>query len=211
MDAINPALQSWTEGILGATLNDACRTRSGDNNTVFKITAAGRSAFLKSGPRLAPEHQRLLWLRHRVAAPEVLGWRDDGAVQHLLLGVVPGTDVAQLSAVLHPSVIVSRLARALRLLHAIDAADCPFENGSGGDVIVHGDACLPNFMFLEDIWTGIIDVGDCGRGKRETDLAAAVWSLQYNMGPGWGLQFLIEYGIADATEEYTEELRGAYQ
>jgi aminoglycoside phosphotransferase len=42
---------------------------------------------------------------------------------------------------------------------------------------VHGDACLPNFVRID---------------SPEIDLAAAVWSLDHNLGPGFGGAFLRE-------------------
>jgi kanamycin kinase len=47
---------------------------------------------------------------------------------------------------------------------------------------------------------GYIDLGEMGVGDAEADLSAAVWSLQYNLGPGLGERFLSAYGFPDATD-----------
>ena len=80
-----------------------------------------------------------------------------------------------------------------------------------GKVLVHGDACLPNFLFHGDELSGYINVGDLAVGEPEVDLVAAVWSLQYNLGPGYGLAFLREYGVSDADEKRVEALRQKYE
>ena len=61
---------------------------------------------------------------------------------------------------------------------------------------MHGDACLPNIMCRDDgAVNGYIDLGEMGVGDIEVDLSAAVWSLQYNLRPGHGGQFLRAYGL----------------
>jgi aminoglycoside phosphotransferase len=86
-----------------------------------------------------------------------------------------------------------------------------FDGNEGGKTLVHGDACLPNFLYRGDHLSGYIDIGDLTVGEMEVDLAAAVWSLQYNLGPGHGLAFLREYGLKDADEERVEALRLKYE
>ena len=78
------------------------------------------------------------------------------------------------------------LASALRAFHSVSAEDCPFEAYVPGESLVHGDACLPNIIVGDDGSNGYIDLGDMGVGDVEVDLSAAVWSLQYNLGPGFG-------------------------
>ena len=73
-------------------------------------------------------------------------------------------------------------------------------------IVTRGDACLPNFLYQGGGLSGYVDVGDMTIGEPEVDLAAAVWSLQYNLGPGYGLNFLREYGRQDADDEDVERL-----
>ncbi len=91
----------------------------------------------------------------------------------------------------------------------MSAADWPF--GGCGSVLVHGDACLPNFLFSAEQLSGYIDVGNMALGEPEVDLAAAVWSLQYNLGHGYGLEFLSKYGVEQPDEEEVERLRQLYE
>jgi kanamycin kinase len=71
---------------------------------------------------------------------------------------------------------------------------------------VHGDACLPNIIVGDGALNGYIDLGDMGVGDVEVDLSAAVWSLQYNLGPGFGRGFLTAYGLSDATDQDVDRL-----
>jgi hypothetical protein len=51
------------------------------------------------------------------------------------------------------------LASALRALHSVNASGCPFKAYRPGETLVHGDACLPNFMCQDDgIVNGYIDL-----------------------------------------------------
>lgn len=65
-------------------------------------------------------------------------------------------------------------------------------------VLVHGDACLPNFLVLpeEKQVSGFIDVGALGVGDRYVDLALTHRSIIYNLGEKWVAPFFEAYGIA---------------
>jgi kanamycin kinase len=99
------------------------------------------------------------------------------------------------------------LASALRTFHSVNATDCPFEAYVPGESLVHGDACRPNIIVGDGGLNGYIDLGDMGVGDVEVDLSAAVWSLQYNLGPGFGLGCLKAYG-RQGTGEFTDSRRG---
>ena len=182
---------------------------SNEVNEVYRLDLGGQRLFLKVGPRLQREYERLRWLEGRLPAPRAVGFTSHGGEDALLMAAVEGDSLAALSAALPPQAIIARLATALRDLHAASAADWPF--GGKGGVLVHGDACLPNFLFVGDKLSGYIDVGDMELADPEIDLAAAVWSLQYNMGSGHGLAFLREYGVVGATEDEVERLRLSYE
>ena len=49
-----------------------------------------------------------------------------------------------------------------------------------------------------------------GVGDVEVDLSAAVRSLQYNLGPGFGRAFLTAYGRPDATDRDVDRLWSMY-
>lgn len=49
------------------------------------------------------------------------------------------------------------------------------------DVLIHGDACLPNMMMADGKITSFIDFAASGAGDRHIDLFWAVWSLAFNL------------------------------
>jgi kanamycin kinase len=184
----------------------------GDNSTVYEIASDEARWFLKVGARLERECARLRWLNGRLPIPEVIALETLAERDALLMSAVAGTDLAALAKRLPPDAIVEMLAAALRAFHSADARDCPFTAYISGETLVHGDACLPNIMFGDDgALSGYVDLGDMGVGDAEVDLSAAVWSLQYNLGPGFGLPFLKAYGRPAATEQDVERLRSRYE
>ena len=191
----------WATDQLGITHPEVAEAWSGGSSVVYEITSGAASWFLKIGAGLGPECERVQWLRGRLPVPEVVAFADIGGKDALLTTTVPGTNLARLAKRLPAADIVAMLAAALRLFHAADATGCPFEAAVPGGVVVHGDACLPNVMFRDDgSLSGFVDLGEMGAGDIEVDLAAAVWSLQYNLGPGHGLNLLWAYGLTDSTE-----------
>jgi aminoglycoside phosphotransferase len=184
---------------------------SGDRSTVFEISSGDARWFLKIGGHLAPECARLQWLHGRLPVPEVVAFDPSGDQDALLMSAVPGTNLAILAKRLSPGKIVEMVASALRDFHSVNPSGCPFEAYLPGGSLVHGDACLPNFMCREDgTVNGYVDLGEMGVGDIEVDLAAAVWSLQYNLGPGLGERFLRAYGLLDPTDQDVRRLRAAY-
>jgi kanamycin kinase len=109
------------------------------------------------------------------------------------------TDMAVLAKRLSPDKIIEAIAAALRAFHSADPA--LFGQASiPGESLVHGDACLPNFMCRDDgALNGYLDVGEMGLGDIEVDLAAAVWSLRYNLRADFRVRFLRAHGLPDPT------------
>jgi kanamycin kinase len=62
-------------------------------------------------------------------------------------------------------------------------------------VVCHGDYCLPNVFIEGGRATGYLDLGELGVSDRWWDLAAATWSVTWNLGPGFEELFLAEYGV----------------
>jgi aminoglycoside phosphotransferase len=200
----------WAAVQLNVTDLSVKRARSGDNSTVFEIAAGDTRWFLKIGDRLARECAGLRWLQGRLPIPRVVAFDQMGGADALLMGAVPGTNLAALAKSRPPGRIVEMLASALRAFHSASAEDCPFEAYVPGESLVHGDACLPNIIAGDDGSNGFIDLGDMGVGDVEVDLSAAVWSLEYNLGPGFGRAFLTAYGRPGATERDVDRLRAMY-
>lgn len=61
-------------------------------------------------------------------------------------------------------------------------------------IVCHGDYCPPNILIEDGRATGYVDLGELGVADRWWDLAAATWSLTWNLGPGFEEMFLAEYG-----------------
>ncbi|WP_276611613.1 APH(3') family aminoglycoside O-phosphotransferase [Caulobacter sp. 602-2] len=103
--------------------------------SVLRLTAPGRpTLYLKSGAgavaaEIRAEAQRLAWLAGRAPVPSVLAFVQAAGEARLLTTAVPGVSAHDwLSA--HPErgeAPVAELARMLAALHALPAADCPFD------------------------------------------------------------------------------------
>lgn len=202
-------VRSW---LLSLMQNQPCSltpVRSNEINAVFLAGFGHGVLFLKIGPDLHREYERLCWLENRLSCPKPLGFTTHDGTDALLMSAIEGDDLAVLSASVPPLTVVTRLVQALHGIHAVSITDWPF--GGEGTTLVHGDACLPNFVYRGDCLSGYIDVGAMTVGEPEVDLAAAIWSLQYNLGAGHGLRFLYEYGRTDAQAEDVERLRLQYE
>ncbi|WP_188112553.1 APH(3')-II family aminoglycoside O-phosphotransferase [Rhizobium tropici] len=101
---------------------------------VFRLEADGRApVYLKTElvdplGELTDEVARLRWLASQgLACPDVIAHESDGEREWLLMSALPGSDLV--SEELTPPVErVRLLANALRRLHAIDIAACPFDH-----------------------------------------------------------------------------------
>jgi aminoglycoside phosphotransferase len=184
--------------------------RSGAHSSVYKLRSGNKSWFLKIGDNLRPERERLEWLDGKLLVPQVLDFYDLHGRQAMLLTTVEGTDLATLCESMPAKVIVEHLANAVRTFHSVKADDCPFRAYTSGPTLVHGDACLPNFILNENQTIGYVDLGDMGVGHVDVDLSAAVWSLQRNVGAGYGSAFLRAYGSVETSEKEVDRLWQMY-
>lgn len=183
----------------------------GDQSKVFKLHAADGNYFLKVGTKLEKECDRLEWLQGKLPVPKVVGFTKIDDKDALLLSAIEGKNLATLIKEWPPEKVVGKLAEALKQFHAVDPKNCPFGNFEQGKVLVHGDACLPNFVFQGDNFSGYIDLGDLIVASQDVDFSAAIWSLQYNLGAGYGAMFLKKYGVENVTDEMVEKLRLNYE
>ncbi|MFW6691400.1 APH(3'') family aminoglycoside O-phosphotransferase [Streptomyces sp. MAR4 CNX-425] len=139
-----------TTGESGATV-----LRSPDGTRYAKHVPATAPAGHAGAAALAAERDRTAWLADRPGAPgpRVLDWRSDAAGARLVTAAVPGVPADQLP----PAELRAcwpALAEAVRDLHALPAADCPYRRDLDGvfatarDVVARG-AVNPDFLPVE--------------------------------------------------------------
>jgi len=195
-------------------LNNDCvvmKERHGNQSDVFRVETLKGNYFLKIGTKLAKEKERLEWLKGKLPVPEVFGFTKIDDKEALFLSALEGNNLAVLKKEWLPDKVVDRLAEVIKKFHDVSTENCPFGISEPGMVLIHGDACLPNFIFKGDDFSGYIDLRDVAVGDPKIDFAAVIWSLQHNLGKGYGLRFLKKYGIKNATEQLVEELRLKYE
>lgn len=123
-----PALAAHLKG---RKLEPVVRGESGSD--VVHVTGGVRAgAYLKTATswrraELRHEHGVLRWLDGRAGAPRVLHFEETHGSTYLLLSEVHGRAAVELASELDATTLVRELARALKKVHALPAADCPFE------------------------------------------------------------------------------------
>ena len=178
--------------------------------TVWRLEGQSGVVYVKRARHLEDEHKRTLWLGGRLPVPEVLGLFRGFGDDWLLTRAVPGVPLSDRSLGWEPARVARRLGEILRGIHAVDATGCPFGRPGIGHVLIHGDYCLPNVLVVDGRLSGLIDVGGAGLGDPQDDLAAAVWTLQYNYGAGFAREFLDAYGWLPMSDRAIERLRRRY-
>jgi aminoglycoside phosphotransferase len=178
--------------------------------TVWRLERGDGAVFVKRAARLAGERDRLAWLKGRWPVPDVVGFFQASGDEWLVTWALDGVPMFDPSVGWSPQRVAAELGEILRVLHATDAHDCPFGQRAPGRVLVHGDFCLPNVLVHEGSLSGLVDLGGAGLANPETDLAAGVWTLQYNYGKGYARAFLEAYGWPPMTDAAIEKLRRKY-
>ena len=77
---------------------------------------------------LRPEAERLRWLWHKLPVPEVYYYGEDAGRQFLYISGISGIDTSSDAARAQPLLAVRLLATGLRLIHSVDAHECPFDH-----------------------------------------------------------------------------------
>jgi aminoglycoside 3'-phosphotransferase II len=122
--------QSWRRRLSGYRFQSVNRGMS-DALTFRLRSAAGQTLYLKAAapdalPQLRDEIERTRWLAARnVHVPDILDFFDDSRLSVALMTALPGSHPHE--AALPAGDIIASLARGLRALHALAAADCPFD------------------------------------------------------------------------------------
>jgi aminoglycoside 3'-phosphotransferase-2 len=201
----------WALKILGRP-NAITSVRSGPRSSVFKLASENETWFVKIADNLSAEIERLKWLQSTdLATPKLVAQNIDGSLQAILISGIPGMDLAELSAIQPKQDTVRQLSQALKQFHDTDASKCPFIADISGDKLIHGDACLPNIIYKDNQLSGYVDLSSLGVGSIDVDLSAAIWSLQFNLGAGYGLAFLKDYGHDVITEDEVSRLYSIYE
>lgn len=201
---------AWVKGYL-SNVDDIHKDAHGDQSEVYHIHTPKQNYILKVASDLKGERDRIEWLQGKLSVPALANFARIEDKDVLLMTELKGRNLASLAKEWPAEDVIKSLAATIRMFHNTDTSNCPFGEPGMGKVLVHGDACLPNFMFEENHFSGYIDLGDVGMNNPEVDLSAAVWSLQYNLGPGHGARFLQEYGYQDSSQEKVEELTLRYE
>ena len=180
------------------------------SGTVWRLGGPSGAVFVKRAAALAGERDRMAWFRGRWPVPEPIGFFQVAGDDWLLTREMPGMPLHHASARWEPARVARKFGEILKLLHSADPTGCPFGVKKLGNVLVHGDYCLPNVLVLGGMLSGLVDVGGAGLGSPEVDLAAGVWTLQYNFGKGVARDFLDAYGWPPMTDAAIEKLRRKY-
>ena len=202
-------VRALASALLGGTLEGELAWMSWAG-TVWRLSGVRGAVYVKRAAELAGERDRLEWLKGRLPVPEVLGFFRAAGDDWLMTREIPGVPLYHRSVGLPPSRAARVFGEILRGIHETDATGCPFGVAKRGNVLIHGDYCLPNVLVTDGALSGLIDVGQTGLGDPRSDLAAGVWTLQYNFGPGHARDFLHAYGAPAMTDQEIERLRRKY-
>ena len=179
--------------------------------TVWRLEDESGAVYIKRAADLADERARMDWLAGRVPVPEVIDLLHVEGSDWLLTRGLRGVPLSDRSLGWKPSRIARLFGEILRDLHATDAEGCPFGEAKTGHVLTHGDYCLPNVLVEDGRLSGFVDLGLAGLADSRVDLAAGVWTLDYNFGHGYGREFLDAYGEAPISDQAIERLRRLYR
>ena len=173
-----PVMEKW---LLGKTVVEITENhRSGD--LVYRV---GEDYILKVSDnieRLQRERAVNDFLTGKIAVSQTVLFVVEGEQAFYLKTMLKGENLAEEEYLREPQKLVQLLARAMRMIHSVDVADCPIKSpDSEGDCFIHGDFCLPNILAKDGEISGFIDVEAGGVGDPWMDYAWCIWSLEYNL------------------------------
>lgn len=205
MEAINQRTRDWLTRQLGADFTLEKHTYS-HQDEVYKIQTPQQNVYLKIALDLEAERNNIIKTAPYLQVPKVLSFCRLRDTDHMLLGEVPGKNLAELVGEWDKIAIVKEFARATKKFHELDVHLLFPDQAAPGLVVLHGDMSLPNILCTAPSQASYIDLGQMHVGSLDTDLADALWSLQRNMGSDYGQLFLNEYGNVTMTEKLTQAL-----
>jgi aminoglycoside phosphotransferase len=209
METISRSAISWLNEQLEAEYTIEKHSYSHQDD-VYVIQMLHKKVFLKISSHLETERRCLIAVAPYLHVPSVLAFTRIDDKDHLLLGEVPGRNLVEYIGEWSNESIVKEFARAIRVFHELDPGKIFPGKNTEGFVVLHGDMALPNIISATQGEASYIDLGQMHLGKRDTDLADAIWSLQRNIGPEYGESFLKEYGNVTMTEKIEKALQFRY-
>jgi len=147
-------------------------TEGRSTSETFRVRRPAGNAYLKVAvPELQDTLERearvLSWLRGKLPVPEVLYYGEREGMQYLLISEVRGRNLIHPEVLAHPAQLVRWLAEGLRMIHAVEIGNCPFDQ--------RADAKIAEAQ--ERVRAGLIDVGEFEprwQGKAASDLLRLV-------------------------------------
>lgn len=209
MELITKSTKDWLKEQLAVDFQIEKHSYS-HQDEVYVIQTLRERVFLKILSNLESERRNLIKVGPYLTVPIVLAYNRIEDKDHLLLSQVPGKNLAEFIGTWSNEEIVKEFARAVRVFHELDP-HALFPNKNADDLVVlHGDMALSNIMCQTPGKAGYIDLGQMYLGRRDADLADAIWSLQRNISPEYGELFLKEYGNVVMTEKIEKALQFRY-
>lgn len=210
MDELRPEVKKWLAEILGMPLK-ANRHIHSHQDEVYRIETLSEGYYLKVSKTLTSERDNLKKIEAILNVPKVIDFYSARKTDCLLISELPGRNLVELVGKWSKLDIVHKFAEALRLLHSVDIAELLPGHAHQSGVLLHGDMSLPNVIITNQGRIGYIDFGQMSFGSPDVDLADALWSLQRNIGPGYGELFLKEYGHTPMTPRLKAALEFRYR
>ena len=209
MSNFDPDVKKWLIGVLGDiySLNKHEHSHQDD---VYKIKTANTVYYVKSSINLRSEYENLVKLQAVLNVPKVISYNSINKKDYLIICELPGRNLVQLKGIWNDIEIVNKFAEAVRKLHKIDATKV-YPDAKSSDVLSHGDMALPNIIIADNDDIGYIDFGQLSYGTPELDIYDSIWSLQRNLGPGYGELFIEKYGPVKRTPKINEILKYRHQ
>ena len=195
--------------LFDSSCSDAAKVWFSDKDGGFYIKSASSGSLKEEADMTAFFHSRKLGAEVLAYHPLEQDW--------LVTRAIPGEDCLHAAYLNDPRRLSETLGQLLRQLHEADASGCPYADRNEtryahipaalrqqypdlltGQVLLHGDYCLPNVMLHNWQFSGFIDVDSGGIGDRHIDLYWGCWSILYNLKETrWCSRFLDAYGRED--------------
>ncbi|MBL8159558.1 hypothetical protein JNJ66_03815 [Candidatus Saccharibacteria bacterium] len=209
MSGPSAAVLEWLRAQLGE-VTVADRHAHGTQDEVYAVRSANVTYYLKMSDALQAEHDNIIRLQPYLSVPEVIGFTTLKGRDCLLMSAVPGKNLVEWMGEWPVETLVKEFAAATRDYHDIPVRDLFADETRPNAVVTHGDMAMLNVLCTAPGNRGHIDLGKLTSSLPEDDIADAIWSLQRNLGPGYGPMFLEAYGKVEITEKIQKMLDFVY-